>query len=842
MLILRYIMSRKINYLHTIALAMILAACDHGANVLTTGYGNVSFHLDADGAVDGVAGASSMAFDAPSTDVLYLSASNNYVESVKSWASLAKFEAGSKKLPVGVYTFSAGYGDHTAEGFITPSFYGETLDDVREGRQSDVYIHCHVAQALVSSSFSDNAKALVSSIAMRVKSDEGGYVDFSSQESRTACLRPGALRCELALTDASGRSVALQPFDAVDVKAATHSLFRFDADGNNLTAVYDDATLASPFSLTVDDALFSTASPTIEAVDFENNTYSTLEYSTPSSLGVNIAVPGGLKNLYFTIVSPSMTDNYWSAESDLAGVDAATLAADGIVATGLEKGAKSVSLDFSQVVSRMTAGSAATEHRIIVQVRDLAGRVALSPSVLTVETRPVAIALKQPAALMPSADKVAVEIECNGDLPVDKLSFERKGVFSSDPWETVEPSSVERTGVGHYKATLPLTPSVESSFLRVVYNNGIKVSEPVSVLRTIPKYNVSCGRDNIWPSQVDLMFEGDNLSEIIPYINVLVQPVGGSWHPAVVERSVADSRITVKTLTPSTAYNVRVTTGQNDTSEFVVDTESALELPNADFEDVTETIKMKGVNCGGKYSNLSSWMPIYNKADIIVSEPKKWASVNKKTCASFASTSNTWFQVPTTEIIASSGSGQWSVRLRNAAWSWAGEEPPRDARTDRQYYSSFVPVLQHRSAGKLFLGSYDVEVNGTETYNEGIAFTSRPTAVSGTYTYVQDYHDTSETGLVVVRLVSDEGGKAVEIGKGVGYLKPSTSLTRFNVPITYTVRNKRATRLMLMVSSSNHASYSIDEESRSIRTTDRLQSAVSLGAELTIDQLSLLYE
>ena len=273
-----------------------------------------------------------------------------------------------------------------------------------------------------------------------------------------------------------------------------------------------------------------------------------------------------------------------------------------------------------------------------------------------------------------------------------------------------------------------------------------------------------------------------------------------------------------------------------------VTTESALELPNTDFEDVEETIKMKRVNCGGKYSNLASWMPIYNKADILVREPKKWASVNKKTCASFASTSNTWFQVPTTEIIPSTGSGQWAVRLRNAAWSWNGVEPQRDARTDRQYYSSYVPAFENRSAGKLFLGSYAVDSNGKETYNEGIGFTSRPTAVSGIYTFVQDLHDTAETGLVVVRLVNDEGGKEEEIGRGVGYLKPSTSFTRFNVPITYSVRNKRATRLMLMVSSSSHASYSIAEETRHIKTTDNLKDAVSIGAELTVDQLSLLYE
>lgn len=42
------------------------------------------------------------------------------------------------------------------------------------------------------------------------------------------------------------------------------------------------------------------------------------------------------------------------------------------------------------------------------------------------------------------------------------------------------------------------------------------------------------------------MFEGDDLSEVVPYIGVLVKPNGGGWHPAVTERNVADRRVTVK--------------------------------------------------------------------------------------------------------------------------------------------------------------------------------------------------------------------------------------------------------------------------------------------------------
>ena len=292
----------------------------------------------------------------------------------------------------------------------------------------------------------------------------------------------------------------------------------------------------------------------------------------------------------------------------------------------------------------------------------------------------------------------------------------------------------------------------------------------------------------------------------------------------------------------SSAVTYTVTAEDGTVKTYAVSVAAKQSILSYDFEEWETTISMKGVNCGGKYSNLASWMPIYNKANIEVKEPKGWASVNGKTCSSFATTSNTWFQVPTTELIGKAYSGQYAVKLRNAAWDMHGVEPPRDARTDREYFSSNVPDIVHRSAGKLFLGSYSCDADGNETYTEGIEFASRPTALSGMYAYVQDVHDSNETGLVVIRILNDENGKVTEIGRGERRLSPSTSYTRFVVPIEYSVRDMRATKLQLMICSSNYASYSQADETRNIRTTDYLEKGVSTGAELTIDALSLLYE
>ena len=294
---------------------------------------------------------------------------------------------------------------------------------------------------------------------------------------------------------------------------------------------------------------------------------------------------------------------------------------------------------------------------------------------------------------------------------------------------------------------------------------------------------------------------------------------------------------------PSTGYSIVVSTSANDEKHIDFTTEDAVELSNGDFEDnIKETINIPLINCGGKYSNLNSWMPTYNTSSIKVSEAEGWASVNAKTCSEHARTSNTWFKVPTTEIIRNSYEGQYAVKLTNAAWDINGIEPPRDTRTDDGYFSRNVPHIANRSAGKIFLGTYTFAADGSEKYEEGISFTSRPTAITGYYYYRQDVNDTEETGLVTIRLINETDGNATVIGEGRGELHASTSFTRFSVPVTYTIRNMQATKLQVMVSSSCYASYDQSEETRKIKTTDHLEKGVSTGAELVIDDLQLLYE
>lgn len=165
--------------------------------------------------------------------------------------------------------------------------------------------------------------------------------------------------------------------------------------------------------------------------------------------------------------------------------------------------------------------------------------------------------------------------------------------------------------------------------------------------------------------------------------------------------------------------------------------------------------------------------------------------------------------------------------------------PHYKTRGSAYYYSENVPSIANRSAGKLFLGSYSYSGN-SESYNEGTSFSSRPSTMKGWYKYTPDNNDGSETGVISVTLLNRE----TILASGTINLTAASDYTEFTVPLVYTVTDKKANLLKIMIASSNHASYSQSEETATIKTTDyysRYESN-SRGATLTIDNLNFIYE
>ncbi|MGN1245413.1 MAG: hypothetical protein ACI4UN_02150, partial [Muribaculaceae bacterium] len=108
----------------------------------------------------------------------------------------------------------------------------------------------------------------------------------------------------------------------------------------------------------------------------------------------------------------------------------------------------------------------------------------------------------------------------------------------------------------------------------------------------------------------------------------------------------------------------------------------------------------------------------------------------------------------------------------------------------------------------------------------------RPASLQGYYKYSRDGQDASEKAVVTVTLLN--GG--AEIGRGSIELDAADAYTLFSVPITYSVTNKKADELKIMITSSNRAA-------GSIKVSDHLgeREASKYGAILTVDNLTFSY-
>ncbi|MGN0309252.1 MAG: hypothetical protein ACI4C3_01485, partial [Bacteroides sp.] len=298
-------------------------------------------------------------------------------------------------------------------------------------------------------------------------------------------------------------------------------------------------------------------------------------------------------------------------------------------------------------------------------------------------------------------------------------------------------------------------------------------------------------------------------------------------------------------LTPSTTYTFRARFGAvYSSNQVTLTTEGAEPVPNGDFEDLVQTISVTEMLMGGQYKvSPSTYTP---SCSFTVSEPQGWNSINNKTCNTNAKTLNTWFVIPSTyatnitstaycphtpiytgnknqtptiysELTAQRNN--YAVVVRNVAWDANGTNPSTSGGAfNTTYYCTNIPSIANRSAGQLFLNTN---------------YSTRPTSLNGYFKYTRDGQDASEMAIVTVRILNG----STEIGKGTLELGAETSYVSFQLPISYSILNQKATKLDIFISSSNRAE-------GNIQTTNYLGKfeAWSYGAILTIDNLTFTYD
>ena len=777
----------------------------------------------------------------------------------KTFSSLAQFPT-TQGFAIGDYTLEAYYGSLSEEGFDKPYYYGKCDFKVNDGETAKPEVTCVLANTMVSVEYTDAFKAYFSDYTTTIHSNSGGYVHFAANETRVAYVKPGTISISMALTKAAtGEVINFVPTSISDAKARTHYTIKCDFNQGGvgdavLSISFDDETVEKPVEVDLSEEFINAPAPTVAAIGFEEGTpveiFEGDTYENP--LKIQLSAMAGFGNVTLTTSSAYLISEGWPAEVDLMNMtDAqrAKLEGRGLKITGLDGKSRMALVDFAGVAPYMRPLNGQSDHSFTISVKDAYSKVS-DPITLSVHTTPVVLALSNFGSMALGDKELSFDVAFVGNN-IEDVAYEVKN--ADMVWETCQTVKIQEgnsnSDVKNYRVTIKIADPQSQIILRANYKKNVKKSDEITVAGP-PILSLAVTEGDVWAKKAVLKVnctDAQALASAFSSLNLYVSQNGGAYAAATATKDAATNTFTITGLNPGTSYKAKVSanTEANASKEVSFTTEVTTALPNGDFENVAQTI-VRTIQCGGRYREtyVGQWKT--HNVDYNVSEPSGWATVNAKTCNLSAANLNSWFVLPSTNTTSDAQSGTHAMQLTNVAWDNNGTTPVDDTITwgtlESELFCRNEPSsIAYRAAGKLFLGTYSFNASSlAETYNEGVNFASRPTSLSGYYKYTRDSQDENETGLVTITLLN---GNTV-IGSGTANLSAAGSYTAFSVPITYTVTNKKATTLKVMIASSNHASYDKAQETSSIKTSDKHQSkteACLLGAKLVVDNLSLNY-
>lgn len=786
--------------------------------------------------------------ETPSTDEFAIRLTKEDGSYSKEWSSIADMPVDAT-FDTGNYTLYAYYGSLTNEGFGTPFYQGETKFSIRDGETTPVEVTCTLGHVKISLEYSEAFRKYFTDYETTVRTQGGKNVVFTKDETRSAYVQPGDISLKIQLTKPNGISATYEPAKIIGATARQHYIITFDVSESVGAAIvsitFDNSTEVEPITIDVSDEAMTAPAPyfTLDGIA-ANETKELQECETPDSgnLGVMITARGGLAGCTLITQSTFLQSIGFPTEIELTDLNAEELAAIekvGLVIRGFGDGKDKIGyIDFTSMLSSLQiAENGDADHTFTISARDINGKVSDEPVTFTIHNTPLLLSMDDITPIVLGTTDVNIPLQFSGK-DVSQLQIMR--LESAGTWSPISYEVHSESGTT-YNLVAKLPEGNKAQTVKAVYK-GVKESEEKNIGITIPAYHLVANDYDIWSNRASIRVAADEPSyqeTIEQYITIYVQE-GSEWKKANYTTQAGVYELTG--LNAGTAYNLKggcLADGSDlQTSNILeINTESALSLPNGEFEEWT-TLYSETINKGGRYGKVAGWQQ--ETATVTSSNPVGWSSVNPKTVPTSPQTKNTWYMVPST--LQTTGVNGNGVLLRNVAWDNAGGTPPEGhwGFLTESLESLTPPTIQNRSAGKLFLGAYSYDhASATETYNEGIEFASRPAKLTGYYKYTMSGNDAN--GVVTVVVEYRNNGETTTLASSEIALTPATAYTAFEVPLTYTDTSHKATHLRVMFTSSNHASYNQAEESAQISTVDNRAQAISVGSELYIDNVKLEY-
>ncbi|MCH5345844.1 MAG: DUF4493 domain-containing protein [Muribaculaceae bacterium] len=849
--------NRLSKFLTLPVLALSVMACSDIDENFPGGAGFINLDLTVDDVVvtAGSDTRGSLNIDAPKPEEFSITLTDQATGATNTWASLADFPQ-SQQYKTGSYTLEATYGSLDTEGFDTPCFTGSTDLVVNEAQQTNATIVCSLANAMVAINYTDAFRAYFPDWKAELHASGGNYISFDKTETRAAFLRPGDVTLLLTLTMPTGAVTTFSPAMISNAQARHLYNVNIDVNGGNvgtasLVISIDDSMADQSISIDLSDDLIAAPAPVVTPVGFTPGTpLSIVQGNTPSTqIAMDINARNGFSEVILTTQSEVLNKLGWPTEINLLGTDASTqelLTALGLKTTGLWHNPDRMAIvDFNGVIATLSdhAGTAQNiSTRFTLVVKDKLSKVN-DPVTLEIDMTPVDIAVTAASPAIIGVNETTFSIHSARAIdPATNLKFETTidGNVVTLPIQSVRPAAT----TGDYNVTVTLPEGNANLDVTLLYCGQPK--RTVTVTRKAPEYSI-----DVDPfasrAQVKVTAREAGIVDIVTrYIKVYVN----NRQASILERDPSTGLLTVLGLEPETTYTLKTAVvdspaGADFSQAVSFRTELARPLPNTDFEDVKQTINYRDMLSGGRFSQNS--VEIFNRQNTasfnVMTPVKSWANTNAKTFCLSATNLNTWYLQPSVQSVQDAASGGYAVELRSVGFDPSGEQIPDYLQAGQPFtnYSLNVPAIKYRAAGKIFLGEYTFDPKTmTEKYVEGIGFNSRPTSLNGAYKYTPCSSLPGDCGTVIIEVIGNNGGGEIVIASGRARLPLSSTYAPFSIPLTYKHFNIKATRLKVMIASTEQIG-TIAEEQTSVVTVDNPEISASIGSRLLIDDLSLAY-
>lgn len=753
-------------------------------------------------------------------------------------------------LRPGVYRAEAFYGSIENEGFDRPCIYGSRSVNLVSGESYELPLECRIANAVVSMSYTPEALAMFPELKAVLHSSGGIYLPYPSTEQRCAFLRPDDINVYVDLTTETGDQVDF--LAAVLPSAQATTLYNVTVDASEgadgvaeVKVSFDDMLSEFDRTIRLTPEFLAATPPAITPLGFASGeTLKVAEGTAPEQKTGFSVSDGSLRSLVLTTHAPALLAKGWPASIDL--VTASSEILDQMMTMGLRlsgRGTSITEIDLSDAIRNMRSSGDMQRFSLIAE-GDY-GRTS-GAETMNIDIEPVELSVIEISDVLMGVNVARMKVlshggDITGNLNVDVL------LGSPAEWTPVEILSADRLedNSGEWILTLKL-PEIKNSSaeMRVTYCGEEKVRTTVDIVS--PEFSFEADA-YAKLAVLKISAEHPDLTEVIAsMVNIYVN---GS-QTQLIARQPEKGIVIIGGLNENSDYRLTATlydpqsAAGHFTAPVAIHTEKCSQLPDGSFEDVHDGLEYKNLPSGGRYSQ--NIVDIYNQQNYASYDyylPKAWCNVNAKTFCTAASNHNTWYMQPSTYTITEAMDGSYAIAIQTTAWDVNGEAIPDYRQTGQPYvnYNRNIPHISHKAAGRLFIGSYSFDpATLAESYTEGMAFTSRPTAINGYYRFVPCVGGASDCGVVLVEVIGEVGGADIVISRTLQELPTAMSYTAFSAPLSYNDFGVKAKWIKVMLASSKNWG-SIETESSSIITYPDPVSSTSLGGCLWIDNLTLSY-